>query len=48
MKRFDDFAWAEEILVQRVAICKMGARKVRDESGNVVGEQYEEIASVEF
>ncbi len=48
LKQFEDFTWAESVEVERVAICKMGARKVRDGKGDVIGEEYEEIASVRF
>ncbi|KAI9711877.1 MAG: hypothetical protein M1828_001788 [Chrysothrix sp. TS-e1954] len=30
--------------LQKLALCKMGAEKIRDEKGNVVDERYEEIA----
>ena len=43
--RFQDFVWAEEVQLEKVAICEMGAQKVEDEKGEVVDEHYKEIAS---
>ena len=45
IKTFEGFKWAEAIRVERLAICKMGANKIKDEEGRVVDENYEEIAS---
>ena len=48
LERFEGFVWAEGLRVDKVAICKMGARKVLDEGGAVVGEEYEEVGWVGF
>ena len=40
--------WARGVRVEKVAICRMGARNVRDGRGNVVGAAYEEVACVEL
>ncbi|EON68071.1 hypothetical protein W97_07219 [Coniosporium apollinis CBS 100218] len=46
IERYKDFVWAEEITIDKVAICKMGAKKTLNERGEVVNEEYEEVASV--
>lgn len=48
LERFEGFVWAEGLRVDKVAICRMGARKVLDEGGAVVGEEYEEVGWVGF
>lgn len=42
---FEDFEWAKELQLDRIAICKIGAKKIFDDQGNVVDEAYEEIAT---
>ena len=44
--RYAGFEWARDVEIERVAICEMGAKKTTDEKGEVVGEEYTEIASV--
>lgn len=45
LEHFKEFVWAENVLLDRVAICEMGAKKVVDEkTGQVVEEAYNEIA----
>lgn len=46
LQRYKDFVWASGVKIEKVAICKMGAKKLLDEKGEVVGEEYEEVASV--
>ncbi|KAJ4991048.1 hypothetical protein SVAN01_03398 [Stagonosporopsis vannaccii] len=42
---YKDFVWADDVRIDRVQICKMGAKKKLDEdSGEVVDEEYEVIA----
>jgi len=48
LEQFNDFVWAGDFRIEKVAICKMGARKIFGERGEVVGEEYEEIAYVEL
>ncbi|KAF2497927.1 hypothetical protein BU16DRAFT_329576 [Lophium mytilinum] len=47
VERYRGFVWAEGVRVERVAICKMGAKKVVDAGGVVVREEYEEVAGLE-
>lgn len=42
---FEDFVWATDIQLDRIAIGKMGAKKIFDEQGKVVDEAYEEVAT---
>jgi activating signal cointegrator complex subunit 1 len=48
IEQYKDFVWAEDVRIDRVQICKMGAKKVwsgGDEGvGEVVDEQYEVVA----
>jgi activating signal cointegrator complex subunit 1 len=46
LEEYKDFVWAEGIVLDRIAICEMGAKKHFDTDGNVVGEEYTEVASV--
>ncbi|KAI9839585.1 MAG: hypothetical protein M1819_002211 [Sarea resinae] len=43
--KYQGFEWAKDITLGKLAICKMGARKITDTEGNVIGEEYEELAS---
>jgi activating signal cointegrator complex subunit 1 len=43
MAQYEDFVWIDNVSIERVQICKMGAKKVLDESGAVVSEEYEEV-----
>ncbi|KAL8957951.1 MAG: hypothetical protein Q9183_005936 [Haloplaca sp. 2 TL-2023] len=46
LKAYGEFEWARDVTIEEVAICEMGAKKVLDEDGKVVGEEYKKIASV--
>lgn len=46
--RYSEFEWARDVKIEKVAICEMGAKKITDEKGEVVGEEYTEVASVPF
>ncbi|WVW80694.1 hypothetical protein I302_102680 [Kwoniella bestiolae CBS 10118] len=46
IKQFRDETWAENVALERLAICKMGAETVLDPMGNVIDEQYHEVAYV--
>jgi activating signal cointegrator complex subunit 1 len=40
IESYKEFLWAEDVQVDKVQICKMGAEKLRDEQGEVVDEKY--------
>jgi activating signal cointegrator complex subunit 1 len=46
LEKCKDFVWASEFAIEKLAICKMGAKKILDNDGNVIDEQYEEVASI--
>jgi activating signal cointegrator complex subunit 1 len=46
LEEYKNFVWAEGVVLDRIAICGMGAKKLFDAGGNVVGEEYTEVASV--
>ncbi|SMR45132.1 unnamed protein product [Zymoseptoria tritici ST99CH_3D1] len=48
IEKYEDFVWAKNIVLDRIAICEMGAKKVHDAQGNVVEEKYTEVAHVEL
>lgn len=48
INEWKDFVWAKDFPIERLAICKMGAKKITDTNGEIVGEEYEEIASIPF
>ncbi|ORY18734.1 AKAP7 2'5' RNA ligase-like domain-domain-containing protein [Clohesyomyces aquaticus] len=41
IERYKDFVWAENVCIDRVQVCKMGATKILGEDGDVVDEAYE-------
>jgi len=46
LEHFKDFVWLEDILLDRVAICEIGAKKLVDaRTGRVVDEAYNEVAA---
>lgn len=46
--KYDGFVFAEGVRLEKVAICKMGAKEVVDSDGRVVGAEYEIIAEREL
>ena len=46
LDKFQDFVWAEGVVLDRIALCEMGAKKVSDASGNVIAEEYHEVSSI--
>jgi activating signal cointegrator complex subunit 1 len=45
IEMYEDFIWAEDVRIDRVQICKMGAKKIlNEETGEVVDEEYEVVA----
>lgn len=46
LDHFEDFPWVHDLVLDRLAICEMGAKKVLDSEGLVVDEEYIEIFSV--
>ncbi|MCJ1480493.1 hypothetical protein MMC06_000648 [Schaereria dolodes] len=45
LRKYAGFVWAEDVKLERVSICEMGAKKIISK-GLVVGEEYNEIGSV--
>ncbi|KXT06094.1 hypothetical protein AC578_1306 [Pseudocercospora eumusae] len=48
IEKYVDYVWAENITLDRVAICEMGAKKILGADGNVIDEKYTEVASVQL
>lgn len=48
LEKYKDFVWSESVSLDRLAICEMGAKKVTDGQGNLIGEQYTEVASIKL
>ena len=46
IEQFRGFTWANDFRIEKIAICKMGAKTITNEQGDVVGEEYEEVASI--
>ena len=46
LEKYEDFVWARDVTLDRVAICEMGAKKILNENGNVEDEEYTEVANV--
>ncbi len=47
LDRYEDQLWMEKARAEKIAICKMGARKI-EVDGVVVGEAYEVAAEVDI
>jgi activating signal cointegrator complex subunit 1 len=45
LDRYEDFVWMEDLVVEKIAICRMGAKKVED--GDEGDEAYEVEAEIE-
>jgi activating signal cointegrator complex subunit 1 len=43
IERYKDVVWAENVRIDRVQICKMGAKKILNGEGEVVAEEYEVV-----
>jgi activating signal cointegrator complex subunit 1 len=48
LEQWKDFIWVEGFPLEKLSICKMGATKITAANGEVIGEEYEEIASIPF
>ena len=48
IETWGETTWAEDVRVEKVAICEMGAKKVVDGEARLVDEVYTEVASVEL
>jgi activating signal cointegrator complex subunit 1 len=48
LEEWKDFVWAKDFPIEKLAICKMGAKKITNANGEIVGEEYEQIASIPF
>ena len=46
LEKYKDFVWAEDVVLDRVAICEMGAKKILDADGSVKYEEYTEVACI--
>ncbi|TKX24156.1 hypothetical protein C1H76_3725 [Elsinoe australis] len=46
IETYKNHAWAKNIVIDRVAICEMGAKDVKNDAGEVVDQVYREVASV--
>ncbi|KAF2236540.1 hypothetical protein EV356DRAFT_530822 [Viridothelium virens] len=46
IEKYKDFVWAEDVHLDRLAICEMGAKTMYDHDGKVVEEKYTEVASI--
>ncbi|KAK4902608.1 hypothetical protein LTR27_000545 [Elasticomyces elasticus] len=48
LERYQNFVWAGNVVLDRIAICEMGAKKITDAEGRVSNEEYTEVASVQL
>lgn len=46
LERYKEYVWASDFVLDRIAICEMGAKKILNEKGDVVGEEYKEVATL--
>ena len=48
LEQWENFFWAKDVVLDRIAICEMGAKNVLDAEDRVIGEAYTEVASVQL
>ncbi|KAF2766054.1 hypothetical protein EJ03DRAFT_278850 [Teratosphaeria nubilosa] len=48
LEQYKDVVWAQNVALDRIAICEMGAKKILNEQGEVVAEEYKEVASLKL
>ncbi|KAL1305214.1 hypothetical protein AAFC00_002132 [Neodothiora populina] len=46
LRRYSDHVWADNILLDRAAICEMGAKNILNDRGEVVKQEYKEMATL--
>ncbi|GAB7337222.1 hypothetical protein MBLNU457_g2599t1 [Dothideomycetes sp. NU457] len=46
LERYKDYVWANDFVLDRVAICEMGAKKILNDKGEVLSEEYKEVATL--
>lgn len=46
LDKYQEFVWAQNVILNRLAICEMGAKKFTDGDGGVIAEQYTEVAYI--
>ncbi|KAF4550135.1 Hypothetical protein D9617_18g033260 [Elsinoe fawcettii] len=46
IEKCKDHVWARDIVIDRIAICEMGAKNMLNEKGEVIDQAYREVASV--
>ena len=46
LRTYKNYVWANDVVLDRIAICEMGTKKVLDDRGNVKSEEYTEVASI--
>lgn len=46
LDKYQDHVWAQSIMLDRISICEMGAKKITDSDGEVFDERYTEVASI--
>lgn len=39
LQQFQDLVWMEDVVIEKVAICRMGASKILDEEGKETGDE---------
>ncbi|KAL9585696.1 MAG: hypothetical protein Q9203_004149 [Teloschistes exilis] len=45
LSKYATFEWAKDVRIEKVTICEMGAKKILDKEGKVIGEQYKEVVA---
>lgn len=45
LEQYRNHLWAKDVVLDRIAICEMGAKKITDSEGNVIDERYSEVES---
>lgn len=48
LENYKDFRWAEGVVLDRIAICEMGAKKITNSDGEVLDQEYTEVATIQL
>lgn len=46
LEKYKDYVWAENVVLDRLAICEMGAKKKHDDKGAEIDAEYTEVATI--
>lgn len=48
LEKYKDFVWAEGVVLDRIAICEMGAKNISNAEGEIIDQEYTEVATLQL